>query len=110
FFTGQQYSPAPHLYLIRKTDFNFFNKKPFFAWQRNCNFSNYMNIRPVLTVIIPLLLLYTAAQAQQINGIVSDIESRIPLADVHIKNVHTGNLVVTDSAGQFSMAVSQGQL
>jgi hypothetical protein len=98
-------------YLIRKTHFHFFNKKPFFAWQRNCNFSNYMNMRPVLTVTIFFLLLFTAAQAQQqINGVVSDIESRTPLADVHIKNVHTDNLVITDSAGQFSMEVDKGQL
>ncbi len=69
-----------------------------------------MNIRPVLPVIILLLLLFTAAQAQQINGIVSDIETRLPLTDVHIKNVHSGNLVITDSAGQFSMEVSKGQL
>ncbi len=70
-----------------------------------------MNMRPVIPVMFLFLLLFTAARGQQqINGIVSDIETRIPLADVYMENVHTGRQIMTDSAGQFVMEVAKGQL
>jgi hypothetical protein len=66
-------------------------------------------IRPTLLALLVSLLLLPA-QAQQINGVVSDMEQRQPLAEAFIENIHTGHIIMTDSVGQFSIAVEKGHV
>lgn len=68
-----------------------------------------MNTRQAFLALL-LFVLHATVAAQQINGVVSDIQTRQPLGEVFIENIHTGHTIMTDSAGVFSAGVAKGQL
>jgi len=69
-----------------------------------------MNIRPAFLALLLSVLSFAVAEAQEIRGVVSDMTNRLPLADVFIENIHTGETMMTDSTGQFAVRVAKGQL
>lgn len=63
-----------------------------------------IKISTILFTGIALLLLVTSAQAQQIKGIVHELESSQRLKDVLVKNLRTNEKTQTDSEGNFNIA------
>lgn len=61
-------------------------------------------------LILFICLLPALADAQNITGMVTDADSATPMANVTIENIYNHKVVITDSAGKFSIPAVSGEL
>lgn len=65
----------------------------------------YFSATLLLICYIPFV-----STAQTITGEVIDIETRKPIAEVSIQNIHTSNTITTNKEGRFDINATNGQL
>lgn len=67
-------------------------------------------MRFLFSFLVMIFLLPALAHAQKMIGVVTELETSAPLADVFYQNIFTNESGNTDSSGRFDLTVAAGQL